>query len=130
MAYLTAATHGLDEAEELAESFPEGEKAPDLYPRAQLLLPPVPVSQQESNWPLLSTSKGFFEGAMLARQHATGTANNALAAAAAAADLEGEGEGWGDDDIGNLIDLPQYHTNTVWFLAHKAAYTIELKIGC
>lgn len=71
-----------------------------MYPGAQLLLPPVPASQQESNWPLLSTSKGFFEGAMLARQHATGTSVNALAAAAAAADLETEGEGWGDEDLG------------------------------
>ncbi|XP_067949452.1 coatomer subunit alpha-like isoform X2 [Watersipora subatra] len=99
LAYLTAATHGLEEAAEIADSFPEGEKTPDLYPGAQLLLPPVPVSQQESNWPLLTTSKGFFEGAMLARQHATGSAANTLAAAAAAADLEVEGEGWGDDDL-------------------------------
>ena len=68
LAYLTAATHGLEEeAQNLKESFPEGERVPDLYPNAQLLKPPVPITQQESNWPLLTVSKGFFEGAMAAR---------------------------------------------------------------
>ena len=68
LAYLTAATHGLtEEAEELAESFGEEEKKPDLYPGARLLQPPPPICMQESNWPLLTVSKGFFEGAMAAR---------------------------------------------------------------
>ncbi|KAF6023984.1 COPA [Bugula neritina] len=98
LAYLTAATHGMEEAAELAESFPEGEKLPDVYPGAQLLQPPLPVSQQESNWPLLTTSKGFFEGAMAARQQATGGASSALAAAATNLDLEDGGAGWDEDD--------------------------------
>lgn len=106
LAYLTAATHGLEDASELAESFQEGETLPDVMPGAQLLLPPIPVSQQESNWPLLTTSKGFFEGAMMARQAATGGAVSSLAAAAAALDLDDEGEGWGDDDIGKISDEP------------------------
>ena len=68
LAYLTAATHGLEEeADELKESFGENERVPDLYPNASLLQPPVPITQQESNWPLLTVSKGFFEGAMAAR---------------------------------------------------------------
>ena len=88
----------------IAESFAEGEKLPDVMPGAQLLQPPMPVSQQESNWPLLTTSKGFFEGAMLARQQATGGATSSIAAAAAAAvDLDDGGEGWGDDDLGKLL---------------------------
>ena len=67
MAYLTAATHGMEEeAEQLKESFGEEEKIPDLFPQAQLLQPPVPIMQQESNWPLLTMTKGFFEGAMAA----------------------------------------------------------------
>lgn len=67
LAYLTAATHGLEEeAEQMRESFGEDEKIPELYPQAQLLQPPVPIMQQESNWPLLTMTKGFFEGAMAA----------------------------------------------------------------
>ena len=31
-----------------------------------LLQPPVPIMQQESNWPLLTRTKGFFEGAVSA----------------------------------------------------------------
>ena len=90
----------------IAESFAEGEKLPDVMPGAQLLQPPMPVSQQESNWPLLTTSKGFFEGAMLARQQATGGATSSIAAAAAAAvDLDDGGEGWGDDDLGKLLSV-------------------------
>lgn len=70
LAYLTAATHGLqEEAEELKSGFGEGERVPDLYPHASLLQPPVPITQQESNWPLLAGSKGFFEGAMSRGEH-------------------------------------------------------------
>nr|XP_011420529.2 coatomer subunit alpha [Crassostrea gigas] len=95
LAYLTAATHGLEEeAEQLRENFVEDEKIPELYPQAQLLQPPVPIMQQESNWPLLTMTKGFFEGAMAAGT--AGTKRTGLAAAAV--DIEdGAGEGWGDD---------------------------------
>ena len=67
MAYVTAATHGLNEdAEQLKEQFGENERVPDLFPNAMLLQPPVPIMQQESNWPLLTRTKGFFEGAVSA----------------------------------------------------------------
>ncbi|XP_048728495.1 coatomer subunit alpha-like [Ostrea edulis] len=95
LAYLTAATHGLEEeAEQLKEGFGENEKIPDLFPQAQLLQPPAPIMQQESNWPLLTMTKGFFEGAM-----STGNAGGKRTGlAAAAVDIEdGAGEGWGDD---------------------------------
>ncbi len=47
LAYLTAATHGLDEeAEALAASFPETEKLPEVDPNAMLLQPPAPITQQ------------------------------------------------------------------------------------
>ncbi|XP_052228436.1 coatomer subunit alpha-like [Dreissena polymorpha] len=94
LAYLTAATNGLEaEAETLKQSFGETERVPDLYPHATMLTPPVPITQQESNWPLLTVSKGFFEGAMAARG-----APSKLAAADDV-EIEGAGEGWGDDDI-------------------------------
>ncbi|XP_059167634.1 coatomer subunit alpha-like [Physella acuta] len=95
LAYLTAATHGLDEeAEELKSGFSEGERIPDLYPNASLLQPPVPITQQESNWPLLTVSKGFFEGAM-----ATKAGKHSVLAAAALHDVDDSvaGGGWGDD---------------------------------
>ena len=91
LAYLTAATNGMEEeAENIKESFGENDRVPDLYPNATLLQPPAPIMQQESNWPLLTMSKGFFEGAMAARGQQS---------AMAAADDEdmGAGEGWGED---------------------------------
>ncbi|XP_076455879.1 coatomer subunit alpha-like [Babylonia areolata] len=92
LAYLTAATHGLqEEAEELKEGFGEEDKVPDLYPGARLLQPPPPICLQENNWPLLTVSKGFFEGAMASRGKPS-----ALAAAVDGLD-EGAGEGWGAD---------------------------------
>ena len=63
LAYLTAATHGLEEeAEALKETFDlERETLPEVNANAQLLQPPPPVAQQESNWPLLTVSKGLFD---------------------------------------------------------------------
>lgn len=69
LAYLTAATHGLqEEAEDLKTAFdPENEKLPEVNPDAVLLQPPVPITQQESNWPLLTVTKSIFEGAVTSR---------------------------------------------------------------
>ncbi|EDW31170.1 GL20730 [Drosophila persimilis] len=106
MAYLTAATHGLDElAESLAETITsQGDTLPEVNPNATLLKPPVPIQQLETNWPLLSVSKGFFEGAMVTRAGNSATARQALNINADAAVLEehnGGGDGWGADaDLG------------------------------
>lgn len=64
LAYLTAATHGFeDEAAELKESITaDGKQLPVVNLNAKFLKPPVPVQQAESNWPLLTVSRGFFEG--------------------------------------------------------------------
>jgi hypothetical protein len=35
---------------------------PEVHPDAKLLQPPPPIMQTEANWPLLTISKGFFEG--------------------------------------------------------------------
>ncbi|KAJ8034907.1 Coatomer subunit alpha [Holothuria leucospilota] len=91
LAYLTAATHGLEEeAAELKESFdPETEKIPEVNPDAKLLQPPPPIFQSEDNWPLLTISKGFFEGAIPSKTQSS---------MAAVDDEMGEDEGgWGDD---------------------------------
>ncbi|XP_043540168.1 coatomer subunit alpha-like, partial [Chiloscyllium plagiosum] len=66
LAYLTAATHGLDEeAEALKASFdPEKETVPEIDPDAKLLQPPPPIMPLDTNWPLLTVSKGYFEGSI------------------------------------------------------------------
>ena len=56
---------------------------PKILSGAQLLLPPPPILQTESNWPLLTVSKGFFEGMKAIRGGLGGApviaANSALA---------------------------------------------------
>ena len=65
LAYLTAATHGLsEETESIKDSFDENQVLPPVAKDAMLLQPPVPIQQQESNWPLLTVSKGFMERAI------------------------------------------------------------------
>ncbi|XP_076308950.1 coatomer subunit alpha [Tachypleus tridentatus] len=72
LAYLCAVTHGMhEEANNLKDSFKsEDVKLPEPDPKAVLLQPPPPITQCEENWPLLSISKGFFEGVMGARKTA------------------------------------------------------------
>ncbi len=64
LAFVTAATHGLeDEMARIEEALqPElaAELKAGLQSDAQLLIPPVPILK-EDNWPLLTVSKGFFE---------------------------------------------------------------------
>ncbi|KAG8185683.1 hypothetical protein JTE90_003222 [Oedothorax gibbosus] len=89
VAYLCAVTHGLDEeAESLKETMEKANiSLPQPDPSAVLLHPPCPIHRSEENWPLLSVSKGFFDGAM-------GQRKTALAAEVADDNLA---EGWGDD---------------------------------
>uniref|UniRef100_A0A8D1WMC1 Coatomer subunit alpha n=1 Tax=Sus scrofa TaxID=9823 RepID=A0A8D1WMC1_PIG len=92
LAYLTAATHGLDEeAENLKETFdPEKETIPDIDPNAKLLQPPAPIMPLDTNWPLLTVSKGFFEGSIASKGKG--------GALAADIDIDTVGtEGWGED---------------------------------
>ena len=66
LAYLTAATHGLEEESEniKAEFNLESDKIPAVNPNARLLRPAVPVLPNEGNWPLLTVTKSVFEGAV------------------------------------------------------------------
>jgi coatomer protein complex subunit alpha (xenin) len=65
LAYTTAATHGLhEEAEALKAKLTNPLDVSDK--QTSLLLPPVPILRlHESNWPLLTVSKGYFDGAIL-----------------------------------------------------------------
>ncbi|XP_017770594.1 PREDICTED: coatomer subunit alpha [Nicrophorus vespilloides] len=64
LANLTAKTHGLPDM--VTE---EGEVR-EVTPGAKFLRPPPPVQQAESNWPLLTVSRGFFENASLSKTSA------------------------------------------------------------
>jgi coatomer protein complex subunit alpha (xenin) len=105
LAYLTAATHGLEsDTERLSDLFDlSKEKLPTVDPNAKLFQPPVPIAQQESNWPLLTVSKGFFEGAMAAKN-----AGNQLSIKLDnIEDTDTAGDNWGEDaklDIDDELD--------------------------
>merc|ERR1712142_741768 len=97
LAYLTAATHGLQEEAEKIKEGVDTDKTPLPSPAlgARLLQPPPPIAQSEQNWPLLTVSRGFFDSAMIAGKKSEG-----VAAGLVAEDDGGEAEGWGDDDLG------------------------------
>merc|ERR1719500_1460941 len=99
LAYLTAATHGLEEeAEKIKESVDTSEKPlPAPEAGARLLQSPAPIAQSEQNWPLLTVSRGFFASAIIAGKKAEGLS---AGLAADVEDIGGEAEGgWGDDDL-------------------------------
>jgi coatomer subunit alpha len=116
LAYLTAASHGLiDEANEMAVQIAsEGKELPEVNPNAKLFKGPLPLQQAENNWPLLTVSRGFFEGQQLSRQ--AGAVSKALATVEP---IEGDmDDGWGedadlklddeedDDEMKDALDLP------------------------
>lgn len=102
-----AAIHGLTEQEEqLRESLDE--KIPEINRNAQLISPPCPISQQESNWPLLAVSKGYFEDSIVkgAQPISTTTTTAAVnigktkwATSEQLEDLATTGGNWADDEI-------------------------------
>ncbi|VVC28200.1 WD40-repeat-containing domain,Anaphase-promoting complex subunit 4, WD40 domain,Coatomer alpha [Cinara cedri] len=118
LAYLTATTHGLDaEAESIKVEY-KGNLS-TVYPNATLLKPPIPVTQAESNWPLLTVSKGFFEGAILAAGNASGLVDTALGE-----DIEEEG--WGAEaDLGLEGYISPTHSEAEEEAALTAATVVE-----
>ncbi|KAJ3408073.1 hypothetical protein HDV05_005149 [Chytridiales sp. JEL 0842] len=99
LAYLSAKTHGLEEEAEAILAASGLEAPPPLPAPGELLRAPAPILRQfDSNWPLLTVSKGLFEGGMLPQAN-----NNPLAAPIGMPDAAFEEVGdWDDDDL----DLP------------------------
>lgn len=97
LAYATAVTHGLEkEAERLAEKLQAaGVPLPEPLAGAALLQPPAPILRDD-NWPLLTITKGYFDGGgslpIDSQRDAAGGAGGGLEDDEAAA-----GAGWGDD---------------------------------
>eukprot|EP00891_Asterochloris_glomerata_P008996 jgi/Astpho2/8996/fgenesh1_pm.00133_%23_27_t len=89
LAYVTAATHGLQEdADRIAEGLDE---LPSLDSSAQLMMPPTPILKG-NNWPLLTVSKGFFDNL------AQATSKDEAMAVLDEEDLDAVGGGWGEED--------------------------------
>lgn len=114
LAYLTAATHGLDdEAARLkAELQSRDQPVPEVDPSARPILPPQPIQRCEDNWPLLSSAAGPFDAQILAAGARGTSTNQSVRAARAAAkfvaaapdeaeDEEPAGDAWGVD--GDLL---------------------------
>lgn len=117
MAYVTEKIHGISNEEDDAQYESMSEELSALEKGAIYLRPPVPIQQAENNWPLLTVSKGFFEGAMMSRSRTQ---------VAVALALEDDGaatpEGWGNDeelgiDDEELVDAeiaPEGEENPGW----------------
>lgn len=105
LAYATAKTHGLEDMlEAITERLnrePE-QLAPTEAPK--LMVPPQPILK-EDNWPLLTITKGFFEGNFASggdTTEAAGSGAFGLAGEEMGEGAENMAGGWGDDDL----DLP------------------------
>ncbi|UXI18026.1 Exocyst complex component 8 [Sarcoptes scabiei] len=106
LAYLCAVTHGLDQnAEELKEMLDAEKKLPVPDAEAIFMQPPIPILPNEENWPLLTVSRSFFEGAMAATK---GKAGLKSVADVLLIDENGDGEdNWGEEADLNLNDDDQ-----------------------
>ena len=103
LAYVAAATHGLgEEAVRLRDALAAaGKQPPPLLPSAALMLPPAPLLRDD-NWPLLTVSKGFFEGGVgLAVDAAEAGGGRGGLALGLEDDDAAAGAGWGEElDLG------------------------------
>ncbi|EGD72417.1 COP1 protein [Salpingoeca rosetta] len=92
LAYLTAATHGYDDkATEIAQTLGmEEDQLPPVHPDSKALLPPEPVCENQTNWPLLTISKGFFDSMKTQQPAALAVADDI--------DAMDDAEGWGDEE--------------------------------
>ncbi|CAF4662195.1 unnamed protein product, partial [Rotaria sp. Silwood2] len=84
---------------------------PEVNPNAELILPPCPISQQESNWPLLAVSKGFFQDVTIKGNQPTTTTTSLsstittkLAANAHIDETGTSGGDWADDEVQVELD--------------------------
>ena len=102
LAYVCAATHGLEaDAQRLAGVLQEqGKTLPPVSTRAALMQPPAPLVRDD-NWPLLTVSKGFFDGAAAGFATAQQPAGDAGGSYGLADNADAAAAGWGEElDLG------------------------------
>lgn len=87
---------------------------------AEYLRPPVPIQQAENNWPLLTVSKGFFEGAMMSRGK-----SQVAAALAPEDDSAVPAEGWGNDEELGIDDEEGIENENVPEGEESAGWDVE-----
>merc|ERR1719453_1587286 len=66
---------------------------------AKLMLPPKPIVRCDDNWPLLTVTKGFFEGNLSAAEAAGGKGSSAAFDMDAAEIADAAAGAWGADDL-------------------------------
>lgn len=106
LAYLTAATHNMEEeANNLAPLITEkGKPLPQISTNAKFIVPPPPIQQAESNWPLLTVSRSFFESTVMANK-ASGAMKNLMAEPIEdTGEIYSNAEGWGDDEEETVME--------------------------
>jgi len=105
LAYITASVHGLnDKAVEIAAKIEQsGGTIPPLPKNSKLLVPPTPIIQlSESNWPLLTVSKGIMETMFATSASGQARSSSSISAVAAVAVEADNATGWGDElEIGD-----------------------------
>eukprot|EP01023_Acetabularia_acetabulum_P015061 TRINITY_DN17311_c0_g1_i2.p1 TRINITY_DN17311_c0_g1~~TRINITY_DN17311_c0_g1_i2.p1 ORF type:complete len:493 (-),score=127.32 TRINITY_DN17311_c0_g1_i2:1091-2569(-) len=92
LAYVAAKVHGLEDIAGKVSEKLDGQ-VPDIDVDSRLMMPQAPILR-EDNWPLLTVSKGMFEGAFMQQQ-----LDGKMAASGLAME-DVEGAGWGEDDLG------------------------------
>lgn len=92
LAYVTARNYGLtEESERIVEELDE---IPEMEEEDGLLYPPIPI-MKESNWPLLTISKGFFDGPLPKTAPRNQAREEQLAEAMETLEA---GDAWGEED--------------------------------
>merc|ERR1719453_52971 len=108
LAYATAKTHGMEEeagviAEKLREMMGADADLGAMLlgggQEAKLMLPPKPIVRCDDNWPLLTVTKGFFEGNLSAAEAAGGKGSSAAFDMDAAEIADAAAGAWGADDL-------------------------------
>ncbi|XP_043683155.1 coatomer subunit alpha [Vespula pensylvanica] len=93
LAYVTEKIHGISNEDDDIQYSSMQDELSALEKGAVYFHPPVPIQQAENNWPLLTVSKGFFEGAMMSRGK-----SQVAAALAPEDDIAIVADGWGNDE--------------------------------
>ncbi|KAF7380761.1 hypothetical protein HZH66_014137 [Vespula vulgaris] len=93
LAYVTEKIHGISNEDDDIQYSSMQDELSALEKGAVYFHPPVPIQQAENNWPLLTVSKGFFEGAMMSRGK-----SQVAAALAPEDDTAIVADGWGNDE--------------------------------